>query len=122
MNTHDNGLDRQSYLAAVSDDDFGAQALGAALPVLVEVGAPSCAPCRLMDPIIADLAREYQGRIRFLTLDADDNPRTAATYGVQGLPTILIFHNGKLAEQVTGARSRADLKRRLEQALAMATV
>ena len=120
MTTYDNGLGGQSYLAAVSDEDFSAKALGAALPVLVEVGAPSCAPCRMMDPIIADLAREYDGRILFLTLDADDNSRTAMTYGVQGLPTILIFHDGKLVEQMTGARPRADLKRRLEQTLARA--
>jgi thioredoxin 1 len=72
-----------------------------------------------MDPIFADLAREYQGKILFAALDADDSPHTAMTYGVQGLPTFLIFHNGKLVAQLTGARSRADLKRRLEQALAI---
>lgn len=120
MNTKGHDLGGQSYVFAVSDEDFSAKALGAALPVLVEVGAPSCAPCRLMDPIIDDLAREYHGRMLFLTLDADDNPRTSMTYGVQGLPTVLIFHHGQLVQQVTGARPRADLKRRLEQTLAMA--
>lgn len=121
LNTHDDERDGQSHVAAVSDEDFSAQALAGELPVIVEVGAPDCAPCRLMDPIFADMAREYHGKMRFATLDADDNPRTAITYGVQGLPTFLIFHKGKLETQFSGARSRADLKRRLDQALAIAT-
>lgn len=117
---HDDERDGQRQVLSVSDEDFSAKALAVGLPVIVEVGAPECAPCRLMDPIFADLAREYDGRILFATLDADDSPRTAMTYGVQGLPTFLIFHNGKLVAQFAGARPRADLKRRLEQALAIA--
>lgn len=120
LNTRDDERDGQSYVLTVSDNDFSAKALAVELPVIVEVGAPGCAPCHLMDPIFADLAREYHGRMLFAALDADDSPRTAMAYGVQGLPTFLIFHNGKLVAQFTGARSRADLKRRLEQALAIA--
>ncbi len=120
LNTHDDGLNGQSHIVALSDEDFGVKALAAELPVIVDVGAPRCAPCRVMDPIFADLAREYHGRILFASLDADDSPRTAMTYAVQGLPTFLIFHQGKLVTQLTGARRRADLKRQLDQALAMA--
>jgi len=120
LSTHDDERDGQSDVLTVSDEDFSAQALAAELPVIVDIGAPGCAPCRLMDPIFADLAREYHGRILFAALDADDSPRTAMSYGVQGLPTFLMLHNGKLVAQLTGARSRADLKRRLEQALATA--
>lgn len=118
---HDDMLDEQRRVVAMSDEDFSAKALTAELPVIVEVGAEGCAPCRRMDPIFDDLAREYRGRIIFATLDADENPRTAMTYGVRGVPTFLIFHKGKLVTQVVGARSRADLKRRLEEALAMAS-
>jgi thioredoxin 1 len=120
LNTYDDERDGQRQVLSVSDVDFSAKALAVEHPVVVEVGAPECAPCRLMDPIFADLAREYHGRILFAALDADDSPRTAMAYGVQGLPTFLIFHHGKLVAQLTGARSRADLKRRLEQALAAA--
>ncbi len=121
MNTHDDERDGQSHVLAVSDEDFSARALAVEIPVIVEVGAPGCAPCRMMDPLFADLACEYQGKIRFVTLDADDSPLTTMAYGVQGLPTFLIFHNGKLVSQFSGACSRADLKRRLEQALAITT-
>lgn len=119
---HDDMLDGKRHVVAVSDEDFSAKVLTAELPVIVEVGAEGCAPCRMMDPIFDDLAREYHGRIFFAMLDADDNPRTAMTYGVLGVPAFLIFHKGKLVRQLTGARPRADLKRRLEEALAMATV
>src|SRR5919109_2758371 len=87
----------------VTDNTFEQEVLQSAQPVLVDFWAVWCAPCRAVAPIVEELAGEYEGRLKVMKLDVDDNPRTATTYGVQSIPTLLVFKDGKPAERIVGA-------------------
>ena len=86
-------------------------------PVLVDFWAPWCAPCRTMSPIVDELAKEYDGRIGFGKLNTDENPTVSQRYNIRGIPTLLLFRNGKPVDQVVGLRTKADLKKHLDEAL-----
>jgi thioredoxin 1 len=101
----------------VNDSDFDQIVLQAKTPVLVDLGADWCAPCRMIAPVIEELAKEYDGRVSFVKLDVDQNPRTASQYGIMSIPTLLIFKNGAPVSNIVGFRPKADLKRSLDAAL-----
>lgn len=103
----------------VSDATFGAAVLGAgARPVLVDFWAPWCPPCRALAPDIDRLAAESGGRYRVAKLDVDRNPETAQRYGVQSIPTLLIFKNGQVVDQMVGAQRKEAIEARLAAAAA----
>jgi thioredoxin 1 len=87
----------------VTDRTFAQEVLQSTLPVLVDFWADWCGPCNAIAPIVEELAREYEGRLKVMKLDVDENPRTASTYKVQSIPTLLVFKDGKLAERIVGA-------------------
>jgi thioredoxin len=87
----------------VTDRTFVQEVLQATSPVLVDFWADWCVPCKAIAPTVEALAREYEGRLKVMKLDVDDNPRTASTYQVQSIPTLLIFKDGKPAERIVGA-------------------
>ena len=87
----------------VTDRTFAQEVLQSTPPVLVDVWADWCGPCKAIAPIVEELAREYEGRLKVMKLDVDENPRTASTYQVQSLPTLLVFKDGRLAERIVGA-------------------
>ena len=101
----------------VNDSNFDQIVLQAKMPVLVDLGADWCAPCRMIAPVIDELAKEYEGRVSFAKLDVDQNPRTASQYGIMSIPTLLIFKNGAPVSNIVGFRPKADLKRSLDAAL-----
>ena len=102
----------------VTDTTFDDEVVKADTPVLVDFWADWCAPCKMIAPIVEDLAEEFDGKIKFAKLDVDSNPKTATSYGIRGIPTLLIFNGGQPVDQVVGAVPKSVLKRRLEEAVA----
>ncbi len=107
-----------AHPTAVTDADFEETVVKASTPVLVDFWADWCVPCKMIAPIVEDLAKEYDGRVVFVKLDVDANPETSIKYGIRSIPTLLVFKKGKPVEQVVGAVPKAVLKKRLENALA----
>ena len=102
----------------VSDDNFEQEVLKSTKPVLVDFWAPWCGPCRMVSPIVEELATEYEGKVEFVKVNTDDNPNTSVKYGIRSIPTLLVFKDGAPVDQVVGAVPKAVLKKRLESALA----
>jgi thioredoxin 1 len=86
----------------VSDSTFGREVLQAAGPVLVEFGADWCQPCRMLDPIVDELAVEWRGRVKVAKMDIDENVDTTVRFGVMSVPTLILFHHGQAVERVSG--------------------
>lgn len=107
---------------SVTDSTFQDEVLSSDQPVLVDFWAEWCAPCKMIAPIVEDLSNEYDGKFKFTKLNVDDSPNTAAQYGIRGIPTLLIFHNGQPIDQVVGAVPRNVLKGRVDNALEKAGV
>ena len=105
-------------LPAVSDDSFEAEVLKSNLPVLIDFWAPWCAPCRAIAPVVADLAREYEGKLKVVKMNVDDNPRTPQKYGVRGIPNLILFQSGQVKEQIVGAVPKTQLVRAITQVVA----
>ena len=101
----------------VTDDTFEAEVIKSDMPVLVDFWADWCAPCKMVAPIVEDLASEYEGKVKFAKVDVDSNPKTALGYGIRGIPTLLIFNGGQPVGQVVGAVPKSALKSRLDEAL-----
>ena len=102
----------------VSDQDFTEKVIEAEKPVLVDFWAEWCGPCRMVAPIVEELAGEYEGKVDFTKLNVDFNPTVATTFGIRSIPTLLVFKGGKPVDQVIGAVPKAEIKKRLEAALA----
>jgi thioredoxin 1 len=105
-----------SAVPAVTDTDFDSQVLSADLPVLVEFWAEWCAPCRMIAPVVEDLATELNGRVKFVKMDIDANPDVRSRFAVMSVPTLIVFKDGQAADRVVGYRSsmKLDLRERLE--------
>ena len=101
-------------IANVSDDTFEREVLKADKPVLVDFWAEWCAPCKQIAPALEAIAAEMEGRLEVRKLNIDDNPKTPGTYGVRGIPTLILFKNGKVAATKVGAMSKAKLTEWLE--------
>ena len=90
-------------IVELTDNNFQMEVVEAGLPVLVDFWAPWCGPCRVMHPIISELAEEYGGRVTMGKINVDEEPNLAAQYGVQAIPTLILFRNGEEIERVIGA-------------------
>ncbi|MEW2030545.1 thioredoxin [Streptomyces roseifaciens] len=101
-------------VTGVTDATFAAEVLDERLPVLVEFTADWCPPCRMIAPVLADLAEQEAGRLKVVALDVDANPQTQAAYGVLSMPTLMLFRAGEPVASLVGARSKARLLRDLD--------
>ncbi len=102
----------------ITDTEFEQEVLKAALPVVVDFWAEWCAPCKVVAPVLEELADEYDGKIKFVKVDTEENLETPSSYGILSLPTLLVFKEGQQIERINGARPKGDLKRSLDKALA----
>ncbi len=97
----------------VTEQDFKSEVLESALPVLVDFTAVWCGPCKMVDPIVKQLAGEWENKVKVVKCDADKNPNILVNYGVMGIPTLMLFKGGKMVERVTGYQPKDKLVKKM---------
>ena len=107
-----------SNLCELSDRNFKAEVLKSCLPTLVDFWAPWCGPCRAVGPIVEQLAAERASSVKVAKLNVDEGPRLAAAYGIDSIPTLMIFKDGKVVDRFVGVQPKAVLQRALDRATA----
>ncbi len=100
-----------------TDQNFGQEVLKSDKPALVDFWAPWCGPCQMMGPIIDKLAKELEGKVKVGKMNVDENPTTAARYGIMSIPSLKIFKGGQVVKEFTGAQAKETLKNELEKIL-----
>jgi thioredoxin 1 len=106
-----------SHELRFTDANFEKEVIKSDLPVLVDFWASWCPPCKMVEPVIRDLAEQYNGRAKIGKLNVDQNPKTGSKYAIQGVPTFIVFNSGKEIQRRTGAQSKAQLQEMLSEVL-----
>ena len=101
----------------IKDLDFEKEVIKSDLPVVVDFWAPWCGPCKMVAPIVESIAKKFEGKVKFVKLNIDENPEMAAKFGIMSVPTFLMFKAGKVVEQAVGAMLEDVLKARIEKLL-----
>jgi thioredoxin 1 len=102
-------------IVTLTQENFDKEVLQSSQPILVDFWAEWCGPCKMMAPVLDELAQEYDGRVRIGKVNIDEFQALAGQYGIQSIPTLLLFQKGQVADQVVGLRSKRDLKSRLDR-------
>jgi thioredoxin 1 len=97
----------------ITDANFSREVLESQVPVLIDFWAVWCGPCRMIAPVVEEIAREYEGKLKVGKVDVDNNSQTAMTYGIRSIPTLMIFKGGKVVEQIIGALPKKSLMDKL---------
>lgn len=101
----------------ITDSNFSSEVEQSKLPVLVDFWAPWCGPCKIIGPIVEELAREFEGKIKVGKLNVDENQQTAGQFGVMSIPTLLFFKNGQPVDSIVGAQSKETIKQKMAKLL-----
>src|SRR5487761_1603701 len=102
-----------AHPVTITDASFKAEVLEAEVPVLVDFWASWCTPCKMIAPIVEELATEYEGRVKVAKVDVDANPVTPGMFGVMSIPTLMIFRGGKAEERIVGYQPKSSLKAKI---------
>jgi thioredoxin 1 len=105
------------YIVQLTDGNFENEVLKSSVPVLVDFWASWCGPCKAIAPVVDEIAAEYQGKVKVGKVNVDENQAAPATYGVRGIPTLILFKNGQIVDQVVGAVPKGQIKALLDKAL-----
>ncbi|AFZ60499.1 thioredoxin [Anabaena cylindrica FACHB-243] len=106
-----------SAAASVTDDSFDQDVLQSDVPVLVDFWAPWCGPCRMVAPVVEEIAAQYEGQLKVVKVNTDENPQVAGRYGIRSIPTLMIFKGGQKVDMVVGAVPKTTLSTTLEKYL-----
>jgi thioredoxin 1 len=106
-----------SATAPVTDASFKEEVLDSEVPVLVDFWAPWCGPCRMVAPVVDEIAEQYAGQVKVVKLNTDENPNVASQYGIRSIPTLMIFKGGQRVDMVVGAVPKTTLANTLEKYL-----
>jgi thioredoxin 1 len=101
----------------VTDSSFKVDVLDSEVPVLVDFWAPWCGPCRMVAPVVEEIAAQYEGQLKVVKVNTDENPNIAGQYGIRSIPTLMIFKNGEKVDTVVGAVPKTTLSKAVEQYL-----
>jgi thioredoxin 1 len=104
-------------IAHIGDDSFEQEVISAPLPVLVDFWAPWCGPCKSIAPVLEEIAQEYDGKLKVVKINVDENPSVPSRYGVRGIPNLMIFKGGNLAGQIVGAAPKNKLVTEIDKAI-----
>ena len=102
----------------VNDSNFESEVLKSAQPVLIDLWAPWCGPCRMLAPLIEEISKEYTGKARVAKINTDDHPNAASRFKISAIPTLLFFKGGRVVEQMVGVNSKAEIKKTLDTLVA----
>ena len=101
----------------INDSNFKSEVIDSEMPVLVDFWAPWCGPCRMVAPVLEEIAKEYDEKVKVVKLNVDESPNTATEFGVRSIPTLILFKDGKVFDQTIGVQPKENLKQIIDRSL-----